>query len=82
MTRYIAKVLIVVEADDDDEAYDAVSAGLSDNLKYSGAIVEWSYTLSQATQRWRRPRRLPPSAPDDLQDADLDALWMDAQPKP
>ena len=40
---YIATVQIAVEADSDDEACDSISACLSENLLYSGAIVDWAY---------------------------------------
>ena len=76
MARYIASVLIVVDADEAAEAADAFSGALSENLKYGGAIVEWSYAAENG--RYIHPRRVPDSAPTDLEDADLTELLKES----
>lgn len=42
-TKYVAKVQILIEADSEAEACDSISECLSGNLKYNGAILDWSY---------------------------------------
>lgn len=45
MTKtFIAQVHIVIEADSYAEACDAISAALTENLQYGGAILDWAYT--------------------------------------
>ena len=78
MARYIAQVLIVVEADSVGEAADAMSGALSETLKYDGHIVEWSY--GREGDNYQFPRRLPAGLPDDLEDEDLGDLYASALP--
>lgn len=66
MARYISRLYIVVDAECEGEAADAMVACLSENLKYDDHIVEWAYSYDG--ERWGHPRLLP----DEWQAADLD----------
>ncbi len=74
MARYIAKLFIVVEADDRSEAADAFTGALSETLKYDGHIVEWSYAADTLSSL----RRLSDTEPADLEDQDLCAAFTRA----
>lgn len=79
MARYIAQVLIVVDADSASEAADAMSGALSETLKYRDeAIVEWSYCRDG--DNYQFPRPIPESADTDLEDEDLSGLYASAAP--
>lgn len=74
--RYISRVYIVVEAEDENEAADAMSACLSENLKYDGHIVDWSYSATEGV--YDHPVLLVPAS-EDLEDEDLQALYADSR---
>lgn len=67
--RYIARVYVVVEAESESDAADAMTGALSETLKYSGSIVDWSYSVSAGHYDW--PRLLPANAPADLDPQDI-----------
>lgn len=78
MPQFISRVLIVVEAKDQADACDAMSAMLSENLKFSGQIVEWSYEPTPTG--WTLPYEM--SEPVQTEDDDLLARFNDARPGP
>lgn len=84
MARYISRLFIVVEAKNEAEACDAMSACLSENLKYGGHIVDWSYATSDpvdAGSVYDGPRQLSQEAPDDIEDFDdFEALFAGRRP--
>ena len=41
---YVATIKIALTAECEDEAFDSISASLSENLKEHGAIIDWGYT--------------------------------------
>jgi hypothetical protein len=43
MAKYLAKVLVLVDANSEDEACDAISGLLSETAKFDGLIDEWAY---------------------------------------
>jgi len=43
---YLATVKILVEADNENEACDAISQCLTHNLMDNGEIIDWQYTYS------------------------------------
>lgn len=76
MTRYIATVHLVFEADSDAEAADAVSAMLTENLMHSTdepggkpPLVDWGYLNDGKT--YCHPAPMPAGAPADLEDVYL-----------
>lgn len=69
--RYIARIYVVVEADSESDAADAMTGALSETLKYSGAIVDWSYSVSGGHYDW--PQLLPADAPADLDPDDINS---------
>lgn len=80
MSRYISRLYIVVEADSEAEACDAMSACLSETLKYDGHIVEWGYTSDG--EFYSAPREVAPEYQSvELDPADvsyspsLDVIW-------
>lgn len=74
MPKFISRVYIVVDAECDAEAADAMSACLSENLKYDGHIAEWAYSTTGNV--YDHPMPLAADAPDDLEEADMDSLFM------
>lgn len=79
MTRYIATVHLVFEADSDAEAADAVSAMLTENLMHSTdepggkpPLIDWGYLNDGKTYCHATP--LPEGAPEDLEGEDLTEL--------
>lgn len=87
--RYIGRLYIVVEAKDENEAADAISAAMSDNLKMGGAIEEWGYTKDRKG-RYTYPTLIRHSVLmgiiDDEggvdEDANLDMVWNETYPYP
>lgn len=78
MARFISQVFIVVEADSESEACDAMSGALSENLKYGGAIVDWSYAKRGAG--WDHPSQItePFASVADIEDEDFDGMHVAA----
>lgn len=73
MARYIAKVLIAIEADDSADAADSISACLTENLKYNDAILDWSYVREGGGYSYAR--RIPDGTPPDLEDECLTTVY-------
>ena len=48
MKTYIAIVKLLIPADSEAEACDAISAMLSENLQQSNAIIDWAYVNSES----------------------------------
>lgn len=79
MARFISQVFIVVEADSESEACDAMSGALSENLKYGGAIVDWSYAKRGAG--WDHPSQVtePFASVADIENEDFDSMHAAAR---
>lgn len=74
--RYISRLYIVVEAEGDGEAADAMSACLTENLKCGGHIVDWAYSSSGG--RYDHPIPLIGEVPENLEDGDMDVMFIDS----
>lgn len=76
MPLYIATVRIVIEADNQPEACDAVSAALTENLMQSRAILNWAYPRQPSGGHASPKRVTVPIDPDWIgtMEADLEEL--------
>lgn len=80
MPRYIAKVLLVVDADGDGDACDAVFHALQENLVEKGMLVDWAYALNDGS-RVSVPRELPSHLQgiNEFEGISLDLAFRDAR---
>ncbi len=79
MTLYIANVLIIVEAETQAEARDAVSECLTHTLEAQGMIKDWSYQKAKTEERYTAPRLLAEDAIVGGANSDLPDLWENAR---
>lgn len=87
---WVARLYVLVEAKGENEASDAISAAMSENLKYGGAIENWSYTKDDAgryTYAVQVPRQIVGSMIEDCggvdtDEIDFDRVWNDSYPYP
>lgn len=79
MPLFIARILVVVEADDEADACDTFSETLSENLKANGAIVDWGYSIDEGGKDYSGPREMPEPWASAIDFAGehitLDPLW-------
>jgi len=84
--KYIAKILVVVEADSVAEACDAMSGAMSETLHTSGMITDWAYPYDPDLGEVGLPQRVAEKHNSDRQEywdgVDLNPIYAHSKYEP